>query len=249
MCILSQYTAGSGDRKIVAYVSRSLSPVEQRYSQTEREALAIVWAVERLHIYLYGGHFTLLTDCKRIELILNNAKSKPPARIERWNLRLQEYEFTAVHTKGEDNPSDFLSRHPGQQTSGKEEKMATDYIRFISTHAVPKAMSLSDIQQATETDDTLQKLAELVRTGNWNSLTDSENVDIAELKMFSKIREELTVNTDSSIILRGTRIVLPLSLRKQAMEIAHEGHQGLVKTKQLLRGPTMTLPLVPHVWI
>ena len=107
--ILSQHTAGSDDRKIV---SRSLSPVEQRYSQTEREALAIVWAVERLHVYLFGGHFTLLTDCKPIELILNNSKSKPPACIERWNLRLQEYNFTAVHTKGVDNPSDFLSRHP-----------------------------------------------------------------------------------------------------------------------------------------
>jgi hypothetical protein len=40
--ILSQHTAGADDRRIVAYVSRSLSPVEQRYSQTEREALAIV---------------------------------------------------------------------------------------------------------------------------------------------------------------------------------------------------------------
>jgi hypothetical protein len=61
--ILTQTTPGMDDRKIVAYVSRSLSDVEKRYSQTEREALAIVWAIERLHIYLYGGHFTLFTDC------------------------------------------------------------------------------------------------------------------------------------------------------------------------------------------
>ena len=88
--ILLQHTEGQDDHKIVAFVSRSLSPVEQRYSQTEKEVLAIVWAVERLHMYLYGGHFTLLTDCKPIQLILSNPKSKPPARIERWNLRLQE---------------------------------------------------------------------------------------------------------------------------------------------------------------
>ena len=48
--ILVQKSPGQDDRRVVAHVSRSLSPVERRYSQTEREALAIVWAIERLHI-------------------------------------------------------------------------------------------------------------------------------------------------------------------------------------------------------
>ena len=109
--ILSQKTPGQDDRKVVAYVSRALSDVEKRYSQTEREALAIVWAIERLHLYLYGGHFMLFTDCKPIQLILDNPKSKPPARIERWNLRLQGYDFDVMHTKGVSNPSEFLSRY------------------------------------------------------------------------------------------------------------------------------------------
>ena len=98
--ILFQKTPGGNDRKVVVYVSRALSDVETRYSQTEREALAIMWAVERLHLYLYGGHFTLYTDCKPVQLIYGNAKSKPPARIERWNLRLQGYSFSIMHTKG-----------------------------------------------------------------------------------------------------------------------------------------------------
>ena len=48
--ILSQKTLGKEDRKIIACVSRSLIDVEGCYSQTEKEALAIVWAIERLHI-------------------------------------------------------------------------------------------------------------------------------------------------------------------------------------------------------
>ena len=43
-----------------------------------------------------------------MELILNNPKSKPSARIERWNLRLQDYQFNVVYTKGQYNPSDFF---------------------------------------------------------------------------------------------------------------------------------------------
>jgi hypothetical protein len=48
--------------------------------------------------------------------------------------------------------------------------------------------------------------------------------------------KELTTNEDDSVLLRGKRIIVPLiQLRKQAISLAHEGHQGLVKTKQILR--------------
>ena len=87
--ILMQKSSGQDDHRVVAYASQVLSDVERRYSQTEREALAIVWAIERLHVYLYGSHFTLLTDCKPLQLILDNPQSKTPARIEQWNLHLQ----------------------------------------------------------------------------------------------------------------------------------------------------------------
>jgi len=244
--ILSQCSPGQEDRRIVAYASRSLTPVEQRYSQTEKEALAIVWAAERFHIYLYGGHFTLYTDCKPVELIFNNRRSQPPARIERWNLRLQEYNFTAVYTKGFENPSDFLSRHPSKEISTNEELAAEQYISFIATHATPNAMSLSEIKQATKDDATLQKLIELINSNNWNLTEVSNNdADIQELKHFSKIKEELTVTDNGDLILRRNRIIIPKVLRKQTLALAHEGHQGIVKTKQLIR-EKVWFPKIDH---
>ena len=51
-------------RRPVVYVSRALSSAEPHYSQSEREALAIVFAVHRLHQYIYGRRFTLRTDHK-----------------------------------------------------------------------------------------------------------------------------------------------------------------------------------------
>ena len=83
----------NGESRAVCYASRSLSQVERRYSQTEKEALALVWACERFHLYLYGlPQFDLVTDHEALKVIYSR-KSKPSARIERWVLRLQPYNY------------------------------------------------------------------------------------------------------------------------------------------------------------
>lgn len=71
---------GENERRPIAYISRSLMPTERRYSQIEREALGCVWAVERLHNYLFGIDFKLLTDNKPLSSMLDPRSSKvlPP---------------------------------------------------------------------------------------------------------------------------------------------------------------------------
>ena len=63
-----------GTEKIsaIAYASKALTDVEQRYSQIEKEALALVWACEKFHVYIYGKLFTLVTDHKPLEFCLTN---------------------------------------------------------------------------------------------------------------------------------------------------------------------------------
>ena len=80
--ILSQVDGKTGTHHIVTYASRSLSETEQRYSQTEREALAVVWACEHLHLYIYGKPVTIYTDHKPLVSIYGNPSSKHPARID-----------------------------------------------------------------------------------------------------------------------------------------------------------------------
>ena len=82
--ILAQRTNGSTNTQIISYGSRALTPTEKRYSQTEKEALAIVCGIEHFHLYLYEAPFILYTDHKPLELIYANPLSKPPARIEKW---------------------------------------------------------------------------------------------------------------------------------------------------------------------
>lgn len=59
----------TGEFKPIAYISRSLSPAETRYSQIEREAC--VWATERFHNYLCGREFSLFTDNKPLVSLLD----------------------------------------------------------------------------------------------------------------------------------------------------------------------------------
>ena len=84
------------DNKISTYASRSLTDVETRYSQTEKEGLAILWSIEHVHLYLYGHKCTLVSDHQPLETIFNNPKSKIPARIE----RLQQYNFNVKYKPG-----------------------------------------------------------------------------------------------------------------------------------------------------
>ena len=117
--------------------------------------------------------------------------------------------------------------------------MAEEYVNLLTSSAVPKAMTLQEIQQATTEDATMQCLMHLTRTQEWHNLDklpeQFKDANITELKLFKQVKDDLTINDQSNIILRGSRIVIPEALRDRAISIAHEGHQGLVKTKQLLR--------------
>ena len=105
--------------------------------------------------------------------------------VESTTSRVQN--FSVVHTRGVQNPSDFLSRHANQTTVETHEKMTEDYINFLITHAVPKAMSLSEIKQATK-DDKMLHLIEMISTNQLeiNANRAPDGVDLTELKLFGK---------------------------------------------------------------
>ncbi|XP_052809099.1 uncharacterized protein K02A2.6-like [Mya arenaria] len=222
--------------KIVAYASRALTDTESRYSQTEREALAVVWACEHFEIYLRGApHFTVFSDHKPLEKIWQ--KPRPPLRIERWGLRLQPYKMTVKYKPGKDNPSDYMSRHPNNSENEKPKlNAAEEYVRFIAESAVLNAMTLDEVKLATTQDKTMMKAIEYTKYGKWHNIKTIENPEISleELTSLRSVKDELTVH-GKTILLRDRRIVLPASLRQRAIHIAHEGHQGTTRTKAFLR--------------
>uniref|UniRef100_A0ABD2WZD5 RNA-directed DNA polymerase n=1 Tax=Trichogramma kaykai TaxID=54128 RepID=A0ABD2WZD5_9HYME len=101
-----------GEHPIV-YISRVLNKAEKNYSTTERECLAVVWAIKKFRPYLEGYTFTVVTDHSALKSL--QTAREPTGRLARWALELQNWTFTIEHRKGTHmKMPDFLSRMPTQ---------------------------------------------------------------------------------------------------------------------------------------
>ena len=178
-----------GSIRPVTYASRSLSPVEQRYSQTEREALSAVCACERFHFYIHGSQFDLVGDEKPLEVLLNGHGNASP-RIECWRLRLQNYSPRIVFQPGIQNAVDILSGKPVPADTTRDP--AEDYINSLIVDSLPPAISLQELLLASESDPTLKVIKECLDTGNWEKAP----------KPFQLLKEELSQKR--GLVLRKT---------------------------------------------
>ena len=226
---------GDNSLKPVAYASRSLTATERRYSQVEREALACVWAVEYFRNYLWGVNFQILTDHRPLIYMFNPKVSTiVPPRIQRLLWKLQAYDYTIEHIPGKENIADSLSRMPVQTIHDeRHDSFVDDYILniidicFNSDDILSEnAITLDELKLETTNDETLCKLHGYI-CAEWPKVLEPE------IQPFYKYRNELS--TFDSLILRGHRIVVPSVLKDRVLNLAHETHPGIVRTKVFLR--------------
>ena len=175
-------------------------------------------------MYLLGHHFTLIGDDQPLAGLLKPG-SRPPARIVRWLLRLQCFDFTFKYRPGHWNPIDVLSRKSLITSDAEMNSMGGEqYIRFVVAHAIPKTMTLDEICKHTMNDKFCTTLINAIKTGQWS------DPDLAYVRAF---RYEFSYV--DNIVLRSNRITIPATLQSKVLRLAHHGHQGMVKRKQYLR--------------
>ena len=205
--------------KPVAYASRSLKPAEHNDAQIEKERLAIVFGLEKFHHYTYGvPGITVVTDHKPLVAITNKPFSKAPRRLQATLLRLQPYSIKVEYQPGSTLAiADTLSRAPLPDSSRTTETVTVNNLQWMPV----KMHKLDEIRGTTQQDGTLQKLRRVITNGWPRELADVE----AEVKPYFSYRDELT--TQDGIILRGDRIVIPTSLRKEVTQKAHARHMGI----------------------
>ena len=178
-------------QRIICFASKSLTPTERNYPHIQKEALAVIWAVERLYFYVMGRHFTICTDARALEFIFNRDKDmskRALSRAEGWALRLSCYDYTIQWIEGEINIADPSSRLSTEQPSYKGKRYETTTICAIETE--PEGpfgpVSLEEVRRATEKDKVLWKVHHAIETENWD---ESDN----ELKPFEALKDELRV--------------------------------------------------------
>ena len=142
-----------GQTKVISYASRTLTEAEKKYSTTEKEGLAVVWACEKFHLYLYGIPFELITDHKPLEG-LYSSKSRTNARIQRWMLRLIPYTYSIRYIPAPQNIADALSRLISNFKPNDTDRRnhAEEYIQFIAREATPKSISTREVEEASKYD-------------------------------------------------------------------------------------------------
>lgn len=84
----------------IAYGGKALTSEERKWSTTAKECYAVLKGIEQYHTYLANAKFTVITDHKSLVWLMT---AKHNGRLERWSLRLQEYNFEIIHRPGRSN--------------------------------------------------------------------------------------------------------------------------------------------------
>lgn len=250
--ILSQGKIGE-DRPI-PYASRTLDKAERNYSATDKELLAIVWAVKHYRPYLYGRKFKIVTDHQPLKWLMNH--KDPNSRLMRWRIILEEYDYEIIYKKGTLNTNaDALSRNPVMILEAvppiKWRKNIT-LIEEIPKIALPIYLNhiegYSGMQLITPQDE-LVRIA--ISLGSGNTLGDYKEyleearnfcmgqdintvaIDLCDLQHTLRGRTEdikniiidLFGNSDIWVYLKANRVLIP-ETEEEKRQILQENHDS-----------------------
>lgn len=220
----------NGLERTIAFASRTLKGSEANYSAIEREALAIYWAVKHFSVFLWGQSFCVRTDHKPL-LGIFNAKDLEDVspRISKWMQYLGKYNFEVRHLKGESNVvADCLSRLSSECTRDEfppEQEDVWDCVYVLKDPSFTHKEALS----AAERDEVYVNLKRLIL----DSWPNSKEGLSPELRKFWDVSSQLTIH--NHLIFRGSRLLPPVSVRENLIQLAHNGHLGRYLTKKRLR--------------
>ena len=227
----------------VYFGSKALMDSQKGYVAIELEALAISWAMEKFHHFLYATKFVLETDQKPLETILAKSLNAAIPRLQRILIKTFAYDFTVKYLPGEHNQlADCLLRLGCLQDKIKLPRLK---VYLVTARLSATSDKLQQIRQATQDDDTMALLKHTITHGWPQTVQELPK----ELQAYCTFREEMTV--ENGLILKATQSVIPPNMRESTLHQLHEGHLGFTKcynrAKQTVYWPNLRKELEEFV--
>ena len=214
------------DGKPVKFLSKSLTTTESDYSNIEREMLAVLFACEKLHTYIFGRVVTIHTDHKPLQSIFQKPISLAPLRLQRMLLRMRMYNLQVKYVGAKSVLlADTLSR---LVQPGRHRTIPNLDVNIAQVLKVRPAY-LESLQQETKADPALSELRKFINDGWPESMNDLPDI----LRPYWCFRDEMAVL--DGILMKGTRVIVPSALHTETLTRLHDGHQGLTATLQRAR--------------
>ena len=211
------------DEKPVCFVSKALTDAQKGYVSIELELLGVSWAMEKLHHFLYQSHFILEKDRNPLEVILTKSINQATPRLKSILIKTFPYHFTVHFIHGLTNQlADCLSWLGGQKDTINLPEL---HLYQIASQLCAWSDSLHQLKLAIQEDDELALLKHTLTQGWPSIIKEVPNV----LQLHWTFREELTV--EDGLVLKGTRIAIPIRKCEPVSNLIHEGHLGLNKCK------------------
>ena len=151
--VLSQIDS-EGNRRMIGAASRSLTSAEKNYAVIEKEALGVVWGLEKFNYYICGAPIVVETDHKPLITLLGRKEvEKISIRIQRFRIRLMRYSVEMVYIPGKLNiGADALSRYPSKTTSTSN-ILEIEVNQLVESTFVPgESVKLNKIRKIQEDD-------------------------------------------------------------------------------------------------
>ena len=217
-----------GSERPIAFTSRTLASAEKKYSQLEKEGLAVVFAVKKFQQYRSGRQFIIYSDHEPLKYLFGESKQVPvmaASRIQCWALSLGAYDYTIEHRPGSKMcNADALSRLPLPDQPHDSEIPSLGDINQVLNHLSEQQITSSE---RTAKDPVLSRVHHLILHG-WPT-----SVSEPSLRPYSDRRDELSV-TDGCVLL-GAHVVVPPPDREFVLEQLHDTRPGITRMKSLAR--------------
>lgn len=210
----------------ILFFSRVLSAAEKNYPILHREALALIYSLEKCQYYIYGKKVICYTDHKPLLGILGNKPwpSLVVNRLQRYQIRASVFDFELRYRKGTLNVlADFGSRYPAQEKPDIEDKLeeSRTEINYLNNS---RELNLKWIADEISKDEYLKQLRDYVMNGWPNDIPKN-------YKHWYK--NQIALSVEDNCLIFNHRVWIPSSLRKLALETLHQGHVGIGKMKIL----------------